>query len=87
MAQNDRKSCVCLESKEIRVFGSLRQFFKYFQIFQIFKKDNLNEPKTQIQDIHNSLPSFLAKLGYSRVKINHIADSLLQLQIKIGGQL
>ena len=30
---------------------------------------------------------FWAKLGYSRIKIDHIADSLLKLQIKIGGHL
>ena len=29
-------------------------------------------------DINNSLLSFLAKLGYSRIKIDHIADSLLK---------
>ena len=34
--------------------------------------------------IHNSLSSFCAKLGYSRIKIDHIADSLLKFQIKIG---
>ena len=37
--------------------------------------------------IHNSLPSFWAKLGYSRIKIDYIADSLLKLQIKIGVHL
>ena len=37
--------------------------------------------------IQNSLPSFWAKLGYSRIKIDHIADSLLKLQIKIGVHL
>ena len=37
--------------------------------------------------IHNSLPSFWAKLGYSWFKIDHIADSLLKLQIKIGVHL
>ena len=37
--------------------------------------------------IHNSLPSFWAKLGYSRIKIDDIADSLLKLQIKIGVHL
>ena len=36
------------------------------------------------QGIHYSLPSFWAKLGYSWIKIDHIADSLLKLQIKIG---
>ena len=39
------------------------------------------------QGIHNSLPSFWAKLGYSQIKIDHIADSLLKLQIKIGVHL
>ena len=37
--------------------------------------------------IHNSLPSFWAKLGYSRIKIDHIADSLPKLQIEIGVHL
>ena len=32
-------------------------------------------------------PIILAKLGYSRIKINHITDSLLKLQIKIGVHL
>ena len=39
------------------------------------------------QGIHNSLSSFLAKLGYSQIKIDHFADSLLKLQIKIGVHL
>ena len=34
--------------------------------------------------IHTSLPSFWAKLGYSQIEINHIAVSLLKLQIEIG---
>ena len=33
--------------------------------------------------IHNSLPSIWVKLAYSRIKIDHIADSLLKLWIKI----
>ena len=37
--------------------------------------------------IHNSLPSFSAKLDFSQMKIDHIADSLLKLQIKIGVHL
>ena len=37
--------------------------------------------------IHNSLPSFWAKLGYSRIKIDHFADSLLKLRIEIGMDL
>ena len=39
------------------------------------------------QGIHNSIPSFWAKSGYSRIKIDHIADSLLKLKIKIGVHL
>ena len=37
--------------------------------------------------IHLSLPSVGAKLGYSWIKVDHIADSLLKLQIKIGVHL
>ena len=39
------------------------------------------------QGIQNSLPSFWAKLGHSRIKSDYIADSLLKLQIKIGVHL
>ena len=39
------------------------------------------------QGIHNSIPSFWAKLGYSQIKIDHIAGSLLKPQIKIGVHL
>jgi hypothetical protein len=39
------------------------------------------------QGIHNSLPSLWAKLGYSWIEIDHIAESLLKLQIKIGVHL
>ena len=42
-------------------------------------KNGLNELKTQI--------SLLPRLGYSRIKIDHIADSLIKLQIKIGVHL
>ena len=39
------------------------------------------------QGVHNSVPSFWAKLDYSRIKIDHIADFLLKLHIKIGVHL
>ena len=59
---------------EIWVFGSFRLFFKTFQTFEKFC----------FWGIHNSLPSFWAKLDYSWIKIDHTADSLLKLQITIG---
>ena len=49
--------------------------------------NGLNEPKTQISLLprHTQLfPIILSQLDYSRIKIDHIADSLLKLQIKIG---
>ena len=52
------------------------KYFKYFRNFEIGSKWT-----------KNSLPSFWAKLGYSQNKIDHIADSLLKLQIKIGVHL
>ena len=54
---------------------------KEIQVFGSFR------PFFKIIEIHNSLPSFSAKLGYSRIKIDHIADSLLKIQIKIGVHL
>ena len=71
-------------------------FWYIYTIFQNISnisnilKNGLNEPKTQIlclRCIHNSLPSFLAKLGYSQIKIDHIVDSSLKLQIEIGVHL
>ena len=78
------ESCVCLGSIEIWVFGSFRPFFKKFQTFQIFWK---TVGFLCFRGIHNSLPSFWAKLGYFPIKIDHISDPLLKLQIKIGVHL
>ena len=52
-------------------------------------KNSLNEPKTWISLLprHTQLSPIQAKLGYSWIKIDHIADSLLELQIKIGVHL
>ena len=84
------ESCVWLGSKEIWVFGSFRPFFKIFEIFEKFWKTVRMNQKLRFlcfQGIHYSLPSFWAKLGYSWIKIDHIADSLLKLPIKIGVHL
>ena len=79
-----RESSVCPESKEIWVFGSFRCFFKNFAKF--FEKQSKWTKKLRFLcfwGIHNFLSSFWAKLGYSRIKIDHmiyhlIADSLLK---------
>ena len=49
-------------------------------------KNGLNEPKTQISLFlrHTQLSPII---GCSRIKIDHIADSLVKLQIKIGVHL
>ena len=67
-------SCVCLGSKEIWVLVHLGCFSKYVKYLR-------NSKCTQLS------PIILAKLGYSRIKIHHISDSLLNLQIKIGVHL
>ena len=61
------ESCVCLGSKEIWVFGLSRLFFKISQTYQIFWK---TLGFLCFRGIHNSFLSFLAKLGYSRIKID-----------------
>ena len=38
-------------------------------------------------DLIRNLEDFFYSVGYSRIKIAHIADSLLKLQIKIGVHL
>ena len=85
------ESCVCLRSKEIKFLVYLDHFSKYLKYLRNFE----NQPKwTKNSNFfaskarrHNSLPSFWAKLGYSWIKIDHIADSVLKLQIKIGVHL
>ena len=60
------------------------------RILELYQKNGLNESKTQISLLprHTQLsPILLSQLGYSRIKIDHIADSLLKLQIKIGVHL
>ena len=64
-------------------------FQNIWNIWEILR-NGLNEPKTQISLLprHTQLsPIIWAKLGYSWIKIDHIADSLLKLQIKIGVHL
>ena len=77
-------SCVCLGSW---VFGLFRPFFKISQIFWKTVQMNQNLRFLCFPGIHILLPSFWAKSGYSRIKIDHISDSLLKLQIKIGVHL
>ena len=54
-------------------------------------KNGLNEPKTRISFLlrHTQLSPIILnhELGYSWSKIDHIADSLLKHQIKIGVHL
>ena len=71
------ESGVCLGIKEIRDFDSFRPFFKIIEIFEKFWKMVKMNQKLRFlcfRGIHNSFPSFWAKLGYSRIKI----DSLLK---------
>ena len=60
------------EAKKSEFLVHLDCFSKYLKYFKIFEK---------------WYTSFWAKLGYSRIKIDHIADSLLKLQIRIGVHL
>ena len=41
------ESSVCLESKDVWVFGSFRPFFQNFSNISNIMKNSLNEPKTQ----------------------------------------
>ena len=61
----------------------------HFWSFQFLpKNDKKNTSHTSKNEFNDySLPSFWAKLGYSRIKIDHYAYSLLKLQIKIGVHL
>ena len=68
---------------------SFTNYLKYLRNFEKWSKwtKNSNFFASKTYTLHNSLPSFWAKLGYSQIKNDPIADSLLQLQIKIGVHL
>ena len=75
------------EAKKFEFLVYLDCFSKYLRNFEKWSKWTKNSNFFVSEALHNSLPSFWAKLGYSRIKIDHIADSLLKLQIKIGVHL
>ena len=80
------------EAKKSEFLVHLDRFSKYFNYLRNFEKQskwakNSNLFPSEAYVIHKSLPLFGAKLGYFRIKIDYIADSLLKLQIKIGVHL
>ena len=77
-----------LEAKKIEFLVHLDRFSKFLKYFEKRSKWTKNSNFFASEAyLHNSLPLFWAKLGYSQIKTLHIADSLLTLQIKIGVHL
>ena len=70
-------------AKKSEFLVHLDHFSKFLKYFKYFEKRS----KWTFRGIHNSLPSFWAKLSYSQIKIDHIADCLLKLHIEIGVHL
>ena len=62
-----------------------QKFLKHFKYFENGLNDQISD--FFASEAHNSLLSFWAKLGYSQIEIDHIAVSLLKLQIEIGVHL
>ena len=58
----------------------------YFKNFEIRSRWTKNSDLFASK-AYTILPLFWAKLGYPQIKIDHIADSFLKLQIKIGVHL
>ena len=65
-----------LEFLDAMVFGSFTPFSKYFNYLRSFEKQSKNSNlfPSEAYVIHKSLPLFGAKLGYFRIKIDHIVD-------------
>ena len=66
--------------KEIEFLVNLDRFSKFLKHFKYFEKEskwtkNLGFFASEAYTTLWSLPSFWAKLDYSRIKIGHIADS------------
>ena len=58
--------------------GHFSKFLKYFKYFEKRSKWTKNLDFFASEAYNNSLQSFWAKLGYSCIKIDHIADYLLK---------
>ena len=78
------ESCVCLGSKKSKFLVHLDPFSKFLKYFKFFEKGS---KWTKNSNFFASEPIFWANLDYSRIRIDHMADSLLKLQIKIGVDL
>ena len=72
-------------------FWFIKTIFQKISNISNILKNGLNEPKNQISLLprHAQLsPIILSEvIGYSQIKIDHFADSLLKLQIRIGVHL
>ena len=73
------------EAKKSQFWVHLDCFSKYLKYLRNFEKWFKWTKNSDFfaSEAYTTLPSFWAKVGYSRIKIDHIADSLLKLQIKI----
>ena len=69
------------EAKKSEFLVHLDHFSKFLKYFKYFEKGS--KWTKNLNFIASEAYTFWAKLGYSRIKIDHIADSLLKLQIKI----
>ena len=69
------------ETKKFEFLVHLDRFSKYLKYLRNFEKwSKWTKNSDVFRGIHNSLPSFWAELGYSQIKIDHIADSRLKLE-------
>ena len=68
--------------------GSFRHFSKYLKYLRNFEKwSKLNKNLSFFASKAYTTLSHHFELSYSRIKIDHIADSLVKLQIKMGVHL
>ena len=89
MAQNDGRVVYASEAKKFEFWVHLDHFSKFLKYFEKLYKwtKNLDFFASEANALRNSLPSFWAKLVYSRIKIGLIIGSFLKLQTKIGVHL
>ena len=73
------------EAKKFKCYVYLDHFSEFLKYLKYYQKRSKWTKNSDFfaSEAHTTPPPFLAKLGYSRIKIDHFADSLLKLECNL----